>query len=116
MKPDRLAHYREKLAALDVPDERKDEVIRTLAWFMQTWVDRAFGVDPVHLAVKDRLSDSFHAAAIDGNIRHGHDAARIDLGCEGAITPKHNERDVRHDTGTTNSGKNNEGSHLLPRI
>lgn len=52
IKPERLAHYREKLAALDVSDDRKDEVIRTLAWFMQSWVDKAFGVDPVQLAVR----------------------------------------------------------------
>lgn len=116
IKPERLAHYREKLAALDVSDDRKDEVIRTLAWFMQSWVDKAFGVDPVQLAVRDKLNDSFHSAAFDGRIRDGCEAERIDLECEGAITPKQNERDVRHDASTKHSNKDHEGSHLLPRI
>ena len=116
IKPERLAHYREKLATLDVPQERKDEVIQTLAWFMQSWVDQAFGVDPVQLAVKDQLIDSFNTAAIDGKLRNGLSAARVDLGCEGAITPQQDGRDVRDDQCTQQSGKDHEGSHLLPRI
>ena len=97
IKPERLAYYREMLRDLDVSDDRKDEVIRTLAWFMRSWVDRAFGVDPVQLAVKDRLSESFQFAALHGSVEHGSDTARIDLGSEGATTPKHNEREKRHD-------------------
>jgi len=115
IKPERLAHYREYLAKLDVPDERKDEVIRTLASFFHTLIDQAFGVDPVRLAVKDRLSDSFQAAAIHGKLLNGHAAAKVDLGSieerEGAITPYITRRDVRHDADI-----NQEGSHLLPRI
>lgn len=115
IKPERLAHYREYLVDLDVPDERKDEVIRTLASFFQSLIDQAFGVDPVQLAVKDRLSDSFQSAASHGRLLNGHDAAKVDLGScterEGAITPKHTRRDVRHDANI-----NQEGSHLLPRF
>ena len=111
IKPNRLAHYREFLADLDVPDERKDEVIRTLASFFQSLIDRAFGVDPVQLAVKDRLSDSFQTAASPGKLLNGHAAARVDLDHEGAITPSITRRDVRHDADITQ-----EGSHLLPRI
>lgn len=52
-----LARYREYLVNLAVPDERKDEVIRTLVSFFHTLIDQAFGVDPVRLAVKVRLID-----------------------------------------------------------
>lgn len=120
IKPERLAYYRGLLRNLDVPDERKDDVIRTLAWFMQSWIDSAFGTDPVQLAARDRLSDSFQSAALHAKLRDGQDAARIDLSSnhepEGAITPKHNERDVRHDASTQHKRKDHEGSHLLPRI
>ncbi len=115
IKPERLAHYREYLVDLDVSDERKDEVIRTLASFFHTLIDQAFGVDPVQLAVKDRLSDSFQSAASHGKLSNGHAAARVDLGSdherEGAITPYIPRRDVRHDADI-----NQEGSHLLPRF
>lgn len=111
IRPERLAHYREYLVDLDVPDERKDEVIRTLASFFQSLIDQAFGVDPVQLAVKDRLSDSFQSAASHGKLLNGLGAARVDLDHEGAITPDKTRRDVRHDANI-----NQEGSHLLPRF
>lgn len=96
IKPERLAYFRE-LLELDVSGDHKDEVIRALICFMHPLMDCAFRVDPVHLAVKDKLSESFQFAALHGSIGHGSDTARIDLGSEGATTPKHNERDKRHD-------------------
>ena len=97
IKPERLAYYREILRDLDVSDDRKDEVICALVWFMAPWMDQVFNVDPVHLAMKDKLSESFQFAALHGSVEHGSDTARIDLDSEGATTPKHNERDKRHD-------------------
>lgn len=111
IKPERLAHYRKLLAELNAPMERKDDVIRTLASFFQSLIDQAFGVDPVQLAVKERLSKSFQSAACRDNISHSLDAERIDLDNEGATTPTQTRRDVRHDANI-----NHQGSHLLPRI
>lgn len=96
IKPERLAYFRE-LLELDVSSDHKDEVIRALIWFMTPWMDRVFNVDPVHLAMKDKISESFQFAALHGSVEHGSDTARIDLRSEGATTPKHNERDKRHD-------------------
>ena len=116
IKPERLTQNREKLAAFDPQGNATDEARRAMAWLVLPLIDLAWRVDPVQLALKNRLIDSFHSAAVDGNIRNGLDAERIDLDCEGAITPKHNERDVRHDTSTKHHSKDHEGGHLLPRI
>lgn len=96
IKPERLAYFREILE-LDVSSDHKDEVIRALICFMLPLMDCAFREDPVHLAMKDKLSESFQFAALHGSVEHGSDTARIDLDSEGATTPKHNERDKRHD-------------------
>ena len=79
IRPDRLAHYRDLLATLDVSPESKDDVIHTLAWFMQCWIDQSFQVDPVQLAGKARLSDSFQKAAHDVKVSDGQGAASVDL-------------------------------------
>lgn len=111
IKPERLAHYRSLLADLDVPTERKDDVILTLASFFKSLIDQAFGVDPVQLAVQDRLSKSFQSAARRDMISNSLDAERIDLDSEGATTPTQTRRDVRDVENIEH-----EGSHLLPRI
>lgn len=111
IKPERLAHYRKLLADLDVPMERKDDVILTLASFFKSLIDQAFGVDPVQLAGRERLSKSFQSAASRDTISNSLDAERVDLDSEGATSPTQTRRDVR-------DGKiiRHESSHLLPRI
>lgn len=116
LTPEWLTQNREKLAAFEPKGSATEEARRAMAWLVLPLIDLAWGVDPVKLALKHRLVASFHSAAVDGNIRNGLDAERIDLDCEGAITPKHNERDVRHDTSTTHHSKDHEGGDLLPRI
>jgi len=106
--PERMAYYRDLLG--------HDTVTRNLVWFMQYCIDGAFGQSPEQLATRGRLSDSFQSAAQNARLGQGLGAERIDLASEGAITPKHNERDVRHDTSTTHHSKDHEGGHLLPRI
>lgn len=79
LSPDKLDRYREIIVDTDASVERKDEMIRTLAGIMQNFIDAAFGVDPVQLAVQSKLSQTFQNASSHGNISDGHDAARIDL-------------------------------------
>lgn len=110
-----MDRYRAIVARIDVPLERKDEVIRSVANLLQAFIDKAFGVDPVQLATKDRLSDSFQSVASHANLGHRQDATRVDLGSnderEGAITKTESDKDVRHDETT-----DRQGSHLLPRF
>lgn len=114
IRPDRLEHYRKFVANIDAPAERKDEMIQTLARLMQSFVDAAFGVDPVQLVKRERLTDSFQRAAVHANVPHGQAAATFDSGTGGAITRQHETlqrepRDMRHEPVT-----NQKGSDLLP--
>ena len=111
IRPDKMDRYREIVAKIDVPQDRKDDVIRSVANLLQEFIDKSFGVDPVKLATQDRLSDSFQTAASHANLGHRQDAARVDLDDEGAITKTESGKDKRHDEHT-----NEQSSHLLPRF
>ncbi|WP_283419121.1 hypothetical protein [Sphingopyxis sp. Geo48] len=95
IKPETLARYREIIAHIDVPMERKDEMIRMVVTMMQSFVDAAFGVDPTQLALAAKLSKSFQNASGNAMVSDGYDAERMDLLAdhrrEGANTPKQNE-------------------------
>jgi hypothetical protein len=95
IRPEKLAHYREIISAIDVPMERKDEMIKTLASLMQSFVDAAFGVDPVQIIERAKLKDSFQNAADHGKLAHRRDATQIDLFAdqsrEGATTQNKTE-------------------------
>lgn len=106
-----MDRYREIVAKIDVPLERKDEVIRSIANLLQAFIDKAFGVDPVQLATQSGISDSFQTAASHANLGNRQDATRVDLDDEGAITKTESDKDMRHDETT-----DRQGSHLLPRI
>lgn len=46
-----LEKYRRHVAHLDMPEERKTELLRAIWNIMQNFVDRAFGDDPVQQAL-----------------------------------------------------------------
>lgn len=46
-----LEKYRRHVAHLDMPEERKTELLRAVWHIMQSFVDRAFGRDPVQQAL-----------------------------------------------------------------
>lgn len=45
-----LEKYRKHVAHFDLPEEKKTELLRIVWKIMQSFVDRAFGDDPVQLA------------------------------------------------------------------
>lgn len=97
IKPETLARYREYIARIDVPLERKDEVIHMVVAMIQSDIDTALGVDSTQLALAAKLLKSFQKASDTAIVSDGQDAGRIDLPAdnrrEGANTPKqHNER------------------------
>lgn len=47
-----LEKYRRHVAHLDMPEERKTELLRAVWHIMQSFVDRAFGDDPVQQALR----------------------------------------------------------------
>lgn len=111
IRPDKMDRYREIVAKIDIPQDRKDDVIRSVANLLQAFIDKAFGIDPVQLATQDRLSDSFQNAASHANLGNRQDAARVDLDNEGAITKTKSDKDMRHDENT-----DKQSGHLLPRF
>lgn len=50
--------YRHHVAHLDMPDDRKAELLFSVWQIMQSFVDRAFGDDPVQLALAARHVDA----------------------------------------------------------
>lgn len=117
--PEKMVRYRDLLASVAVPDDRKDDVIRVVGSLMQSFVDRAWGTDPVQILEQKRLKDSFKGAALYANlpidVLSSASTARVDLGLddrrEGASTQNQKRRGWRH-------GKNgdHESGNLLPRI
>ena len=95
VKPETLARYREHIARIDVPAERKDEVIDMVVAMIRRDIDAAFGVDSTQLALAAKLLKSFQKASETAIVSDGHDAERIDLPAdnrrEGANTPKQHE-------------------------
>lgn len=53
MSDDDFSHYLHHLAHLDLPLEAKIEMLGVLQEIMRSFVDRAFGDDPVQLARRD---------------------------------------------------------------
>lgn len=53
MSDDDFSHYLHHLAHLDLPLEAKIEMLGVLQDIMRSFVDRAFGDDPVQLARRD---------------------------------------------------------------
>lgn len=49
---DDLSRYRRHVDHLDLPEERKAELLRAVWHIMGSFVDRAFGDDPAQLALK----------------------------------------------------------------
>ncbi|NJS14845.1 MAG: hypothetical protein HC788_09815 [Sphingopyxis sp.] len=60
---EQMARYRKLLASVAVPDDRKDDVIRVVGSLMQSFVDRAWGTDPVQMLEQKRLKDTFKTLA-----------------------------------------------------
>lgn len=53
MNDDEFSNYLHHLGHLDLPLEAKIEMLRVLQEMMRSFVDRAFGDDPVQLARRD---------------------------------------------------------------
>jgi hypothetical protein len=56
--PDTYSHH---VAHFDMPDDKKAELLFAVWQIMRSFVDRAFGDDPVQLAVKARHVDALDA-------------------------------------------------------
>lgn len=92
LKPDQVDRFRAIIADVNVPDDRKDEIIHIIAAWMRGFVDRAFGLDSVQLVRLSKLTDAFQSAAKNGKVGQVQIPARIDLASEGATTPNIIER------------------------
>lgn len=58
-----LSRYRRHVDHLDLPDEKKDEMLRVLWTIAQSFVDRAFGLDPVQQVSGSLSGPAEHASA-----------------------------------------------------
>lgn len=57
-----LSRYRRHVDHLDLPDEKKDEMLRVLWTIAQSFVDRAFGLDPVQQVSGSLSGPAEHAS------------------------------------------------------
>jgi threonine dehydrogenase-like Zn-dependent dehydrogenase len=115
IRPDRLEHYRKLIANIDASDERKDEMIHTLAGMMNSFIDAAYGVDSVQLARAPKLSQRFQNAARRAINVVAEKLRLVDLGSqsepEGAIPQNPNPKG-QHDPQI----RHQKGSDILPRL
>ena len=114
-----LEKYRRHVANLDMPEERKTELLRAVWHIMQNFVDRAFGHDPVQQALRaggnseidaaPRIPDmlELQAETPDKNNENSLAGAFREGTGKGAAA----QRIQKHDR-----PKANESSHLLPRF
>ena len=117
--PEKMAHYRKILAGVAVTDDRKNDMIRAVGSLMQSFVDRAWGVDPIQILERSRLKDSFQSATLHASLPSTNlisdSAERVDLGPidgrEGATTQSKKKRGWRH-----GQKPNHEGGNILPHI
>ena len=66
--PDDMQRYRGLIANIEFSDTQKDEVIHIVSCMMQAFVDQAFGVDPVQISQRQRVSDSFNESSGCANL------------------------------------------------
>lgn len=63
--------YRCHVQSIDLPQDRKDELIHTIYTILQSFVDRAFGVHPVQLSLgsppQNMPESAAHHAIMDAN-------------------------------------------------
>lgn len=59
LTPEQLEHFRSLIAGIDMPDDRKDEIIRIVDSIAVSFVDQAFGLDPTTLSLSARANFSF---------------------------------------------------------
>lgn len=119
ISPEKLERYRSHLAGKGLSDDRVDEIIHAVGHLMLSFVDRAWGTDPVQILERKRLKDSFRDAALHASLPthllSSFNAARVDLAAEnereGAPTPKTKKRGWRHE-----SKPKHQSGHLLPGI
>lgn len=83
--PKDMEHYRKLVAAIDLPDEQKDECIRTVFNIVSSFVDQAFGLHPVQLSLKERANPCFSRQSNGAMIAHDLETETVDLEDEGAI-------------------------------
>lgn len=61
----KMAKYRAIVEKLDVPENKRDQMILLVHGMMQAFVNAAFGEDSVQVILDKRLKDSFQNATID---------------------------------------------------
>jgi len=67
LTPEQLEHFRSLIASIEMPDDRKDEVIRIVDSIAVSFVDQAFGLDSTALSLSARANFSF--LGVDGNAK-----------------------------------------------
>jgi hypothetical protein len=119
ISPEKLESYRNHLAGKGLSEARVDEIIHAVAHLLLSFVDRAWGADPIQILEQTRLKDSFRNAALHASLPEhllsSFNAARVDLAAEnereGASNPQHKKRGWRHA-----SKPKHQSGHLLPGI
>lgn len=70
ISPDCLARYRKIIGLVDIEDDRKDDVIRTVYRIMQAFVDNAFDISSPQLALKNDFQKASQADSSCDSLIH----------------------------------------------
>lgn len=96
LTPDEIAAFRNSLSGIEMPEERKDELIRIVDNIAMSFVAQAFGLHPVQLSLSARANSRFLGiqdyARIGTNQEHitvdpGFGSAMNDQSPEGQAAP-----------------------------
>ncbi|MEZ5919418.1 MAG: hypothetical protein R3D66_05815 [Alphaproteobacteria bacterium] len=58
-----IEKYKRHLVSTGWSEDKKDEFVRTVITIMESFVDRAFGIHPVQLAVEEKKQDSMQESS-----------------------------------------------------
>jgi hypothetical protein len=110
IKSSDLSRYRELIATIDMPADKKDEVIVIVRRIMQTFVDLAFQKHSAQHSLQFADKDSSREDSDRANVGHTQTMNSSFSAASRQRVDSANVKGVQHDPTVTQ-----EGSHLLPR-
>jgi hypothetical protein len=80
-----MERYRSHVAAIDLPDEERDELIHVVYSVLRSLIDQSFGRDATSLSLSAKANSRFLGVADYAKLLDSHEHQRIDHDLVGAI-------------------------------
>lgn len=85
LSPDEMNELRNDIAALNIPADRQDELIRLIDAIVISFIDQEYGLDPVQLSLSARANYAFKNDSSCDSLALSEKDKTVDLYEEGAI-------------------------------